>query len=85
MTKVNVHEAKTHLSKYLARVKKGETIILCSRNEPVAELRPIKRRRLKRRPIGLAEGEFKIPPEFFDPLPEEIINAFYGESDEDAT
>lgn len=84
MTRVNVHEAKTHLSKYLARVKKGETIILCSRNEPVAELRPIKPRRAKRRPIGVAEGDFEIPKKFFEPLPDEIINAFYGESDEDA-
>jgi prevent-host-death family protein len=84
MTKVNIHEAKTHLSKYLARVKRGETIILCSRNEPIAELRPVKQRRTKRRPIGLADGEFTIPKEFFDPLPDEIINAFYGESGEDS-
>jgi hypothetical protein len=37
----------------------------------------------KRRPIGLARGEFTVPKEFFDPLPDEIINGFYGDCEED--
>ena len=41
MIRLNIHEAKTHLSKHLRRVKKGETIILCERNVPIAEIRPI--------------------------------------------
>ncbi|MDH4194216.1 MAG: type II toxin-antitoxin system prevent-host-death family antitoxin, partial [Nitrospirota bacterium] len=39
MIKLNIHEAKTHLSRYLDKLKKGETIILCKHNEPVAEIR----------------------------------------------
>ena len=39
MIRLNIHEAKTHLSKYLAKLEKGETILLCRRNEPIAEIR----------------------------------------------
>ena len=38
MIKLNVHEAKTHLSKYLAKLKAGERILLCKRNHPIAEI-----------------------------------------------
>jgi len=77
MIKLNIHEAKTHLSRYLSRLAKGETITLCRRNVPVAEIRPIPPDRKERRPIGLAKGTFKVPKKFHDPLPDEIVNAFY--------
>jgi antitoxin (DNA-binding transcriptional repressor) of toxin-antitoxin stability system len=41
MIRLNVHQAKTHLSKYLDRLAKGETILLCKRNTPVAEIRAV--------------------------------------------
>jgi antitoxin (DNA-binding transcriptional repressor) of toxin-antitoxin stability system len=78
MIRLNVHEAKTHLSSYLRRLLKGETILLCRRNVPVAELRPIKKDKKSKRPIGLAKGQLKIPKEFFNPLPEEITMLFSG-------
>ena len=81
MIKVNVHEAKTHLSRYLERVAAGETVILCRRNVPIAELRPLPRRPAKRRPIGLSRGRFTVPPSFFDPLPPELERAFSGEGE----
>ncbi len=80
MIKLNINQAKTHLSAYVARVERGETILLCRRNQPVAELRPLRQRRTRKRPIGLATGEFKIPRRFFDPLPAELEAAFAGES-----
>lgn len=80
MIKVNINEAKTHLSAYVTRVEHGETILLCRRNQPVAELRPLQQRRVHQRPIGLAAGEFEIPKRFFDPLPAELEAAFAGES-----
>ena len=43
MIKLNIHEAKTHLSKYLERVAQGEIIALCKRNIPIAEIHPISR------------------------------------------
>lgn len=79
MIRINVHEAKTHLSRYLAKVAKGETILLCNRNVPIAEIRPLPAPRTKKRPIGLAKGEFSVPPEFFEPLPEDLAAAFAGE------
>ena len=79
MIKLNIHEAKTHLSKYLELVVKGETILLCKRNVPVAEIRPIPMKPKTKRPIGLAHGKFEVPPAFFEPLPDDVINSFYGE------
>ncbi len=72
MIKINIHEAKTYLSRYLDRLAKGETIILCKRNIPIAEIRPIPTDRTSQRPIGLAKDKFRVPPEFFEPLPPEI-------------
>jgi antitoxin (DNA-binding transcriptional repressor) of toxin-antitoxin stability system len=80
MIKLNVHEAKTHLSRYLAKLKKGQTILLCRRNTPVAEIRPLPAAPEKPRPIGLAKGKFRVPAGFFEPLPQEIINAFHDDA-----
>ena len=79
MIKLNIHEAKTHLSRYLEQLAKGETIILCKRNIPIAEIRPIRPHREYKRPIGLAKGEFEVTPEFFEPLPDEMLAAFNGD------
>jgi antitoxin (DNA-binding transcriptional repressor) of toxin-antitoxin stability system len=79
MLKVNIHEAKANLSKYVAAAGRGETVIICHRNLPVAELRALPQPPKERRPIGLHRGKFKIPRSFFDPLPEEIEAAFRGE------
>lgn len=78
MVRVNIHEAKTHLSRYLAEVEKGETVLVCRRNEPIAEIRPVKQPRVERRPIGLAAGTFEVPESFFEPLPEDLLDAFSG-------
>jgi antitoxin (DNA-binding transcriptional repressor) of toxin-antitoxin stability system len=78
MIRLNIHEAKTHLSRYLARLAEDETILLCKRNVPVAEIRPVRRPRTERRPVGLAKGRFEVPPEFFEPLPSELLEAFEG-------
>ena len=78
MIKVNIHDAKTHLSKYLARVAAGETVILCNRNVPVAEIRPLPRRRTARRPVGLGRGTFQVPPTFFEPLSQAELEAWTG-------
>jgi prevent-host-death family protein len=80
MIKVNVHQAKTHLSEYLDRIAKGETIILCKRNTPIAEIRPLPRIRQSKRPIGLAKNKLKIPKSFFKPLPDELVDAFEGKT-----
>jgi len=78
MIKINIHEAKTHLSRYLAQLKPGETIQICKRNTPIAEVRALPATPLEPRPIGLAKGQFEVPDSFFDPLPDDIIAAFEG-------
>jgi antitoxin (DNA-binding transcriptional repressor) of toxin-antitoxin stability system len=80
MIRINIHEAKTHLSRYLSRLAKGENILLCKRNIPIAEIRPLPPQKKSKRPIGLAKGQFKIPPEFYEPLPPEVISAFHGKT-----
>jgi antitoxin (DNA-binding transcriptional repressor) of toxin-antitoxin stability system len=75
MIRLNVHEAKTHLSRYLKRIQRGETILLCRRNLPIAEIRPLPIAPETRR-LGTARGQFTVPPEFFEPLPAELREAF---------
>jgi prevent-host-death family protein len=78
MIRVNIHEIKARLAMYLGRVEAGETVIICRRNEPVAELRPLPGRVGERRPVGLQRGRIEIPESFFEPLPDEDLDAFEG-------
>jgi antitoxin (DNA-binding transcriptional repressor) of toxin-antitoxin stability system len=78
MIKVNIHDAKTHLSRYLARAAAGEVIVICRRNVPIAEIRALPQRPAEQRPIGLVEG-YSVPDSFFDPLPEALVSAFEGD------
>ena len=76
MIKVNIYEVKAHFSEYLSKIEKGECVVVCKRNIPIAEIRPIHLKPKKPRPIGLAKGSFEILPSFFEPLPDEIIESF---------
>lgn len=78
MKKLNIHEAKTNLSAHLAKLKPGESLLICKRNTPVAELRALRTAKATKRPIGLASGRFVVPESFFDPLPDEVISDFEG-------
>ena len=78
MIRLNIHEAKTHLSRHLARLEEGEVIVLCRRNVPIAEIRGIGKRWTER-PVGLAKGEFVVPADFNEPLPDEVIRSFAGD------
>ncbi len=78
MIKLNIHEAKTHLSRYLALLEKGETLLLCRRNQPIAEIRALPAQRKTPRPIGLGKGTVKIPESFFDSLPDDLLDLFEG-------
>lgn len=73
---VNVHEAKTHLSRLLAQVEAGEDVVIARRGEPVARLVACKPAG-KRQPDVL-KGRIVIPDSFFDPLPEEELAAWEG-------
>lgn len=76
MIMVNIHEAKARLSECLDAAAKGERVVICRHNRPVAELRPVEAPRTEPRPIGLGKGTIKIGPAFFEPLPDEVLDAF---------
>lgn len=75
---LNMQEAKTHLSKHVANLRKGDRVVLCRRGKPVAEIRPIVEKPCEPRPIGLGRGLVTIPDSFFDPLPDEVLDLFQG-------
>src|SRR3954466_1517046 len=75
MLVINIHEAKAKLSEYLDKVAAGERVLICKRNQPVAELRAVEQKRTEPRPLGGAKG-IVIPPSFFDPMPDDFLDAF---------
>ncbi|HEX9824056.1 MAG TPA: type II toxin-antitoxin system Phd/YefM family antitoxin [Actinomycetota bacterium] len=75
MAQVNVHEAKTHLSKLLRRVLEGEEIVIAKAGRPVARLVPVSTERRPRKP-GTARGRIIMRDDFDDPLPPEIQRYF---------
>ena len=73
---VNVHQAKTQLSRLLAQVEAGEEVVIARRGEPVARLVGCKPQS-ERKPDVLKE-KITIPGSFFDPLPEEELKTWEG-------
>jgi prevent-host-death family protein len=74
MAEVNIHEAKTHLSRLLQRVIAGEEIVIARDGEPVARLVPIERP--ARRLFGSDRGLFEVPADFDAPLPPDVLAEF---------
>lgn len=74
MASVGVHEAKTHLSKLLQRVRAGEEIVITRNDEPLAKLVPVSQS--GPRAIGLDDGRYEVPADFDAPLPGELLDAF---------
>ncbi len=83
MATVTIHEAKTNLSKLIARVEAGEEIIIARGKEPVARLQGIKPKHGKRGLAGVMKDKWPDLPDsfFFDPLPEEELAAWEGEDE----
>ena len=79
---VNIHEAKTQLSKLIEAVATGEENILARAGKPVAKLVPYTQPKPVRTP-GSMKGKFVVPDSFFDPLPQDILDYFEGKADED--
>jgi prevent-host-death family protein len=82
MATVSIHQAKTHLSKLIARAEAGEEIVIARGKVPVARLTALAPK--KRRPkAGLLKGQLTIPDSFFfDPLPEEELRLWEGWEDD---
>ena len=77
MKKVNIAEAKAKLSEFVEAVELGERIVICRRNQPVAELVRAVPGRIAARPVGTARGLLRVPKAFFDPLPDDVLESFH--------
>lgn len=75
MNIVNVHAAKTHLSRLIEQACAGEEVIIARNNKPVVKLVSIEAPRPKWQ-FGMLEGKIVVPDSFFDPLPEEELDAW---------
>ena len=75
--RVNMHEAKTHLSQLVERVAQGEEVVICKSGKPVAKLVPAAPENRPRVP-GSMEGQIVMHDDFDDPLPLELLALFYG-------
>ena len=79
MVKVNIQQAKTHLSRYVDRVEKGEVVIVCRHNHPVAEIRAIESAKTApARVAGLLKGQIHWEPGAFAPLTGQELADFDG-------
>jgi prevent-host-death family protein len=77
MRTVNIHAAKTQLSRLVDAAAAGEEIIIAKSGKPVARLGPLVYAQRKRR-LGILAGKLRVPEDFDAPLPDEVIEAFEG-------
>jgi prevent-host-death family protein len=88
MPSANIHEVRENLAEYLAAAERGEEVLICRRNQPVARLLalapPTPPTPRRRRPIGLAaDAGQAVPESFWEPLPAELSAALAGQADAD--
>lgn len=76
-TTVNIHQAKTNLSKLIEAVLQGEEVIIAKAGKPAAKLISITPQKLQRKP-GSLKGKIKITADFDSPLPDDLLNDFEG-------
>jgi prevent-host-death family protein len=75
---VNIQDAKTNLSRYMDDVEKGDVVVVCRHNRPIAEIRSIASTTNEGAPeFGIYDG-FGLSDSFFEPLPDDLIKAFEG-------
>lgn len=82
METINVHEAKTHLSRLMEKVSKGESFIIAKAGKPIGKLVPLDEAETpKKRRIGFMKGEIVVPDDFDTVMADEIEEMFYGNPD----
>ena len=75
MKAISVNEFYSNFKKYIDSIIKGEHIVLFNKNKKIASIEPVKQN--GKRPYGLCKGEFTVPKDFNEPLPDDVINSFY--------
>ena len=78
MMNVSIEQVESNLPAIWQKVLAGETLVVTEAGKPFAEIKPLAKERKELRPIGLCEGEFVVPDDFDDPLPESILAGFEG-------
>jgi len=76
MSQVNIHEAKTHLSRLVKEAAKGKEIIIAIAGKPAARLVPLEAAPTKKRKPGRLKGKIRIAGDFDAPLPDELLEQF---------
>jgi len=79
MKTVNVHEAKTHLSRLIEEVEAGHEVVIARGGRPVARLAPLPSAKPPR-VLGLLAGRYAVPDDWDAPLPSDVIASFSGSS-----
>ncbi len=74
---INIHEAKTHLSRLIERAEAGEEIIIAKSGKPVAKLVSLQTPKAIRQP-GTAKGEIVVSDDFDAPLPDDVLRDFHS-------
>ncbi len=80
MTRVNLHEAKTHLSRLVRAVQAGEEVVIARSGQPVARLVAVNPSNRPRKPGGL-KGRIRISDDFDAPLPADLARAFGADAE----
>lgn len=78
MQTVNMHEAKTHLSKLIAKAVAGEPFVIAKAGVPLVEVKAVVAPEPKKREFGQLRGQFKAPDDFDTMFQKEIEEMFYG-------
>mgnify|MGYP006389394521 FL=1 len=73
---VNIHAAKTQLSRLLEQVEEGEELVIARAGKPIARIVPLVPTRPKRR-LGILEGQYTVADNIDDPLPDDLLEEFY--------
>lgn len=74
---VNIHQAKSNLSKLIEAVSRGEEVIIAKAGKPAVKLVPITKQEIQRKP-GALKGKIKIASDFNEPLPKDVLDDFEG-------
>ncbi len=75
MLTINIHEAKTHLSRFIEKAAAGEEIIIAKAGKPIAKLVPLDSLPASRN-LGIFKGQLNVPEDLDEALPEDVAELF---------
>lgn len=78
MSNITLSQIQQDPLDFARRIEAGESMMIVEGSRPLAEVKPVVTLGSTQRPFGLAAGEFTVPADFDDPLPEEVLREFEG-------